>query len=323
LLIANPNPVPPYLRVVDESARERLEQPTHALARQADPGIAHREMQLHLVALRGRGRDGEHDLALLGELHRVGQQIEQDLAQPRYVRADRDRHLALEQIRRVELLLGRAPPDQIERGLHAFAQVERLRLDVHAPGLDLGEVEDVVDDGEQRVAAVADGGCVVALLVVKRGVEQQPAHADDRVHRRADLVAHCSQEGALGFVGRFGRGTRFLRGTEQPRVLDRDHRLVGEAAQQVRFAVGERNHRHPQKADGAQPFLAVHQRSERLRVVHAQCLRDEADRWRHLGAVEHVAIGNDPAGTDRLGGRAPGKLDRECLSRSLLQFGTD
>ena len=100
---------------------------------------------------------------------------------------------------------------QVERRLHAIAQVEGLRLDVHAPGFDLREVEDVVDDGQQRVAAVADGGRVVALLVVERRVEQQPAHADDRVHRRADLVAHGRQEGALGFVGGLGRGAGFLR----------------------------------------------------------------------------------------------------------------
>ena len=36
------------------------------------------------------------------------------------------------------------------------------------------------------------------------GVEQQPAHADDRVHRRADLVAHRGEERALRLV----RGVR-------------------------------------------------------------------------------------------------------------------
>ena len=58
---------------------------------------------------------------------------------------------------------------------------------------------------------VADGVGVVALLVVERRVEQQAAHADHRVHRRADLVAHGGQERALGLVGGFGRGARLLR----------------------------------------------------------------------------------------------------------------
>ena len=153
----------------------------------------------------------QHDLARLGELDRVGEQVEQHLAQPRHVAADRRRHVALEDVGDVEVLLGRARADEVERRLDALAQVERLRLDVHAAGLDLREVEDVVDDGQQRVARIADGGGVVALLVVERRVEQQPAHADDRVHRRADLVAHRREEGALGLVGRLGRGARLLR----------------------------------------------------------------------------------------------------------------
>ncbi len=41
---------------------------------------------------------------------------------------------------------------------------------------------------------------VAALLVVERRVEQQARHADDAVHRRADLVAHVGQELALGLV---------------------------------------------------------------------------------------------------------------------------
>ena len=101
--------------------------------------------------------------------------------------------------------------DQVERRFDALAQVEGLALDVQPPGLDLREVEDVVDDRQQRLAAVADGLGELALLVVERRVEQQAAHADDGVHRRADLVAHRRQEGALGLVGGFGRGAGLLR----------------------------------------------------------------------------------------------------------------
>ena len=47
-------------------------------------------------------------------------------------------------------------------------------------------------------------GQVVALAVGQRRVEHQFGHADDGVHRRADLVAHVGQEIALGPVGRLG-----------------------------------------------------------------------------------------------------------------------
>ena len=57
---------------------------------------------------------------------------------------------------------------------------------------------------------------VVVLLGVELGVEQQSAHADYGIHRRADLVAHRRQERALGLVGGLGGGARLLRLLEQP-----------------------------------------------------------------------------------------------------------
>ena len=43
----------------------------------------------------------------------------------------------------------------------------------------------------------------VALLGGEVGVERQVGHADDAVHRRANLVAHVGEELALGAVGGF------------------------------------------------------------------------------------------------------------------------
>ena len=60
------------------------------------------------------------------------------------------------------------------------------------------------------------------------GVEQEPAHADDRVHRRADLVTHRRQERPLRRVRLLGEAGLFLQLTEQVGVGDRDRRLLGE-----------------------------------------------------------------------------------------------
>ena len=57
---------------------------------------------------------------------------------------------------------------------------------------------------QQRLAGVAHRLRVLALLGGQRRVEQQPGHADDAVHRRADLVAHRGQELALGAGPRLG-----------------------------------------------------------------------------------------------------------------------
>ena len=126
-------------------------------------------------------------------------------------------------------------------------------LQVQLAGLDLGEVEDVVDDRQQRVAAGADDLGELALLGAELGVEQQAAHADDAVHGRADLVAHGGQEGALGLVGGLG----LLAGALQ--LAD----VVIDADEAGRPAV--HHHRHARQ-------LHVHQRA-----VAAVAARDEVE----------------------------------------------
>ncbi len=203
--------MPPYLRVVDESACENdWNSRLMPSAERPMPVSRTAKVSSACPSAAARRRHGEHDLAALGELHRVGEQVEDDLAQPRDVADDGRRNVAFEHVGGVEVLLDGAGRDEVERRLDALAQIERLRLDVHPPGLDLREVEDVVDDRQERVAGIADGRGVVVLLGVELGVEQQAAHADDRVHRRADLVAHRREERALRLVGGFGRGARLL-----------------------------------------------------------------------------------------------------------------
>ena len=69
-----------------------------------------------------------------------------------------------------------------------------------------------------------------AAARVEVGLQRQVRHADDGVHRRADLVAHVGEESALGLVGRLGRGAGLLRLVEQARGLDCDHGLGGEGS---------------------------------------------------------------------------------------------
>ena len=53
----------------------------------------------------------------------------------------------------------------------------------------------------------------------ERGVQQQAAHADDGVHRGADLVAHLGQEGALGLGGGLGGLLGLAQGHPDPLLL--------------------------------------------------------------------------------------------------------
>ena len=113
-----------------------------------------------------------------------------------------------------ESALGHLGLDERERRRDAADREPRLLLDRHPPRLHLGEVEDVVDEHEQVTAAGAQRGQLRPLLVVDRPGDaqlQQVGVADDRVDRRADLVAHVGQELALRLVGLLGLQAGALR----------------------------------------------------------------------------------------------------------------
>ncbi|MNE25629.1 hypothetical protein D3C80_1189630 [compost metagenome] len=77
-------------------------------------------------------------------------------------------------------------------------------LQIHLAGLDLREIENVVDDAEQVLRRAMHLFDVVALATIQLCTQRQMAHADDGVHRGTDLVAHIGEEGALG-LGRLLR----------------------------------------------------------------------------------------------------------------------
>src|SRR3546814_3425749 len=93
--------------------------------------------------------------------------------------------------------------------------------------LRLRDIENVVDDGEQVIAALVDVLDVVAVVVAADRPEDllqdELREADDGVQRRAQLVAHGGQEVALGAVGHLGRflGTRSEEHTSELQSLMR------------------------------------------------------------------------------------------------------
>ena len=70
-------------------------------------------------------------------------------------------------------------------------------------------------------------------------VEHQLGVAEDRVERRAQLVAHVGEELRLVLARDLELAALLLDLAEQARVLDRDHRLGGEGLQQVNRVLDE------------------------------------------------------------------------------------
>jgi hypothetical protein len=70
-------------------------------------------------------------------------------------------------------------------------------------GFDLGKVQDVIDDCQERFTTGSNRFGKFALLGIQVAIEQYGRHPDHAVHRGADLVAHVGQEFAFGPLGRF------------------------------------------------------------------------------------------------------------------------
>jgi hypothetical protein len=171
-----------------------------------DAGVADGEVEPDpsiVCRLRFR-RHREQDVALLGELHRVAEQVDDDLAQPGHVADDGRRAALVDDVKQLDTRRRSLGAQEIECRLHALLEHQGLMLQLELPRLDLGEVEDVVDDAQEGLAAGADRRGEVALLGGQGGVEEQAGHADHRVHRGPDLVAHGGEEGGLRLCCRLG-----------------------------------------------------------------------------------------------------------------------
>ena len=112
--MARPSPVPPNLRVVEESACENgVEQPLPVLGSDTDAGVGDLEPDDHALVGPVLELGAEHDLAVLGELHGVRGQVQQHLAQPGRVAAQTDRQLGRAVGEQLEALALRRIGDQL------------------------------------------------------------------------------------------------------------------------------------------------------------------------------------------------------------------
>ena len=89
-------------------------------------------------------------------------------------------------------------------------------------GLDLGDVEDVVDHRQEVTGRTVDLAQSFGLLGPWLAAAQQMRETDDGVHRRADFVAHVGQETAFRQVGGFccGFGCRQFGGARGHQFLE-------------------------------------------------------------------------------------------------------
>jgi hypothetical protein len=186
------------LRVVEVSAWENGSNSRAAtVGRDPDPRVGHLEPKDRPSADAAGPAHADRHAALVRELERVAHEVQQDLAQPSGISGDDPGHIGLADATQLQPFGLRARGKELQRLIDDERQIEVDGLEIQAARLDLREIQDVVDDGEQGLPRAPYHVRVLALLECQWGVEQQTCHPDDAVHGRADLVAHHRQELAL------------------------------------------------------------------------------------------------------------------------------
>ena len=194
---------------------ERPEEPLGVHRGDADARVPDLEREPGGVVGGVRHRDPDRDLALLGELDRVGEEVEEDLAEAPLVSPHGVWRAGLHEPRDLESLPPGLLGDELDRALDELLEVEVDGIELQLARLDLREVEDVVDDRQERGPGAVGGLGVVVLRRGELGAEEELDHAEDPVEGGADLVAHVGEElglephrlvGALLLVAEAGVG---------------------------------------------------------------------------------------------------------------------
>ena len=145
------------------------------------------------------------DVAGFGELDGVGEQVDQDLAQPLAVGRDDLRHGFRPDVVEGEALGLRLRPEHLDDVGEELVEVDLVALELQAAGLDLGDFEQAVDEAGEMLGAPPDDVDAALLFGRNRGVAlQNLGVAEDRVERRPEFVAQADQIAALGEVGGLG-----------------------------------------------------------------------------------------------------------------------
>ena len=172
----------------------------------ADAGVRH----LDRDGAVGFGGDDHPDVAVIGELDRVAEQVVEDLRQAMGIaQPGLDLAAAAEHLEIQPLFLGL---DAIERldPEDEVGNADRHAVEREFARLDLGHVEDGVEDRKKRFARLPDR-CHHALLFGGGDhALQNLGHAQHAVQGGADLVAHVGEEDGFRAADLFGLLAGFL-----------------------------------------------------------------------------------------------------------------
>ena len=184
-----------------------LEQATGLLWRHANTGVFHIHLELDTAFLFADHHNRHLDVPCLGKLDRIVDQVRQHLPQAQRVAQQIARHIGSYMDQKFQTLIVRLVANHGGHVRHNIVQPEGDVFHLDLASFDFGEVQNVVNNAQQRHTRAVDFGNVVALFGIQIGLERQVRHTNNRIHRRTNFMAHIRQEHALGLCGFFRFGT--------------------------------------------------------------------------------------------------------------------
>ena len=246
-----PEPGSLLLRRTSSTLLERLEDPLAVLGWHARTVVDHVDGDRRRV-------DPSADPDLLGrELDRIRKQVEHHLLEAQFVGGDDVDGGIHVQLQPHGSLCGPLP-DHRHAVLERLTDVDKRHVELHPSGLDLREVEDVVEELEQVLARLPDVADVLLLAVVEiteHPLEEHLGEPDDGVQRRAQLVGHAGEELRLVLARDLELDAPLLELPVEAGVDDGERGLAGERLEQVAGLLSEAP--GDQAANGEGPDDAV------------------------------------------------------------------
>ena len=172
-----------------------------------DTGILYTDLQedrvLFLRVFLKAYREGDH--TLLRVFHGIRKEIGHRLFHTDLIAAQIVRDSAVDMERQRQPLLLRTGLYHVHQIIQYGRNLIVHRDDIEFPGLHLGEIEDIVDQAQERITRGPDMPGVHQDVLVFALSEHHFIHTEDRVHRRTNIVGHRRQEIRLRAIGTLGR----------------------------------------------------------------------------------------------------------------------
>jgi len=189
---------------------ERLEQLGRLLPGHAHAGVPHRELELDLFAGAFEQFDVKADFSAFRELDRVIDEVGKNLPQAQRVTLEVLGNLGGDVGQKLQTLIVCLLGGERGHGTDDFVQLEIGGFDIEFARLNLREIQNVVDDGQERGAGVVHLTDIIALLRRELGFEGEMREPDDGIHRRADFMTHVGEEHGLHLSGLLGLFLRYI-----------------------------------------------------------------------------------------------------------------